>query len=417
MFVGSLVAVMGFVGLATEGGMWYGVRRNAQNAADAAAIAGALAMAQGGADADAVQVGKTLATLNGFTAGAGTTVTVTPLATTGGSGYRQVKAVVSEQMVPLLSSLFIGTSPVVGATATAGVQSVGTACALSLASDMVVSGTANSILCTFASNATSPTAMNVTGIAKVASLNTAGGCCGAGTVTVSGRPVAAFQPPAINPYVAADTAALPGFTAATCDPVPGIVGGQINMVPYETSHRAYCSSTIVNGAPTWQLAAAALVKFVPGTYFFQETSIDWTTGTVQCAGTCINGTQGVTIVLTGGTGNIGTLTIGQNARITLVANSAPAVAALKGLLFYGRGLSAVSLNLVVTGTIPSMRGGLYFPNANMVFTGNATGSGASTCLMLMARSVTFMSSSRINWQSCATFGTALPQTQAVRLVQ
>src|SRR5580658_1563754 len=43
VFALSALVIIGFVGFATEAGVWYEVRRTAQGAADAAAIAGALA--------------------------------------------------------------------------------------------------------------------------------------------------------------------------------------------------------------------------------------------------------------------------------------------------------------------------------------------------------------------------------------
>jgi hypothetical protein len=72
-------AVIGMVGLGTEGGSWYLSRRDAQNAADAAAYAGAarLSLAQSGlslsltsARTQARDAANDTATLNGFTMGA-----------------------------------------------------------------------------------------------------------------------------------------------------------------------------------------------------------------------------------------------------------------------------------------------------------------------------------------------------------
>jgi hypothetical protein len=51
----GLVVLLGFTSLAIDGGMIYSDRRQAQNAADAASLAGALAKANGGTDAEAVQ--------------------------------------------------------------------------------------------------------------------------------------------------------------------------------------------------------------------------------------------------------------------------------------------------------------------------------------------------------------------------
>ena len=47
VFALAASALLGLVGLATEGGTWYLEKRHGQNAADAAANAGALALALG----------------------------------------------------------------------------------------------------------------------------------------------------------------------------------------------------------------------------------------------------------------------------------------------------------------------------------------------------------------------------------
>src|SRR3954462_4950946 len=84
----SLTVVIGMVGLGTEAGTWYLTRRNAQNAADPAAYAGAvrLAFAQNGlvppvalaaAQTQAIAAATETAQRNLFTTGtANTTVTV-----------------------------------------------------------------------------------------------------------------------------------------------------------------------------------------------------------------------------------------------------------------------------------------------------------------------------------------------------
>src|SRR5579859_8011289 len=46
-FAAGAAALFGFIGLATEGGTWYLEKRHGQNAADAAAMAGALALSNG----------------------------------------------------------------------------------------------------------------------------------------------------------------------------------------------------------------------------------------------------------------------------------------------------------------------------------------------------------------------------------
>jgi len=61
-----IVALLGFAGLVIDGGNFYAERRQAQNAADEAALAAAYEMSYGGSDADAVAAALENATANGY---------------------------------------------------------------------------------------------------------------------------------------------------------------------------------------------------------------------------------------------------------------------------------------------------------------------------------------------------------------
>jgi hypothetical protein len=62
----ALVGLLAFTALAIDGGMVYSDRRHAQNAADAAALAGALSKANQGTDAEAIQAALDVAAENNF---------------------------------------------------------------------------------------------------------------------------------------------------------------------------------------------------------------------------------------------------------------------------------------------------------------------------------------------------------------
>ena len=82
----SATVVMGFAGLAVEGGSWYETRRAAQTAADTAAFAGATTVAFQGA---AITVARETTARNGFTNGVDdTTVTVNNPPTSGSLSQR-----------------------------------------------------------------------------------------------------------------------------------------------------------------------------------------------------------------------------------------------------------------------------------------------------------------------------------------
>ncbi len=62
----AFVVLLGFTALAIDGGMVYSDRRQAQNAADAAALAGSLQKAEGRTDAEAVQKAGEVLDVNGY---------------------------------------------------------------------------------------------------------------------------------------------------------------------------------------------------------------------------------------------------------------------------------------------------------------------------------------------------------------
>jgi uncharacterized membrane protein len=63
----SIVVLLGFTALAVDGGMIFSDRRHAQNAADAAALAGALQKSNLQSDAVVIQAAERSVESNGFT--------------------------------------------------------------------------------------------------------------------------------------------------------------------------------------------------------------------------------------------------------------------------------------------------------------------------------------------------------------
>src|ERR1700756_4745221 len=125
----AAIPMIGLVGFGTEAGAWYLVRRHAQNAADAAAYAGAYALIAGN---NATTKAKEFATRNGFTDGTtlsyGATQAVT-IATTATS----VTATVKQFQPPIFVRLFGRSSNVlIQATATGQIQNPEKVCALGL---------------------------------------------------------------------------------------------------------------------------------------------------------------------------------------------------------------------------------------------------------------------------------------------
>ena len=108
----AMVPLLGMVSLGTEVGSWHVTRRHAQNAADAAAIAGATALAVND-PTGAVTAGQAFANSNGFatgggcpsTATTGQTVCITPSGTGAGhDGHGRRHTVRDADLYPMVRS-------------------------------------------------------------------------------------------------------------------------------------------------------------------------------------------------------------------------------------------------------------------------------------------------------------------------
>ncbi len=188
-------------------------------------------------------------------------------------------------------------------------------------------------------------------------------------------------------------------------------------MPYETSGRAYCSASEVVGGGNLVVSSGVTVNVPSGTYFFNNVSLIVTAGgKIACAATCTpGGSYGTTFVFTGTAGSIGTVNI-TGGTVTLIPLKTNATfSALSGILFYGRGTATATIAQSNTIGKQPIGGGIYFPNSTLLFTGNT--SSQSSCLSLVAGTVTLYSNARLDTTLCSSYGTSLASIQGVRLVQ
>lgn len=418
LFAASAIVVMGFVGLASEAGTWYLGRRMAQDAADSAAVSAALASFYG---SDPIATGRKIAASNGFTSGDTVHVDVEVLPASGTNPNAPVRVTVSQDMAPLISALFTKTRVTVGAQSQAVVAPIGKACALATQGSLVVTGVVYAPGCILASNATTRTAIDIQAGANVLAITATavGGCCGDGALTLDpgrSRPPSPYHPQTINPFSAADTTVLPSFDPASqCDSIPAAVSAVITLEPYETTGHAYCGT-----GPTDALTVdtGTTVHAPPGTYFFWNLSLKVTDGgSIRCSdAVCAPGSgAGTTFVFVGTAGNIGTVNIdGGTVNLIPVANNAT-FPGLSGILFYGRGLVTAYIHQEPAGgtlTQP-IYGGVYFPNSALSFNVNLP----STCLSVVAQSITLWGEQQMDATDCQSANTALAIVQGVHIVQ
>jgi Flp pilus assembly protein TadG len=447
VFALGATALFGLVGLATEGGSWYLEKRHGQNAADAAATAGALALASGSSGSAAVTSATSLATSNNYTSGTngGTTTTVTinygsyrgGTFTAGGASPNAIKAVVTRSPPRMFSGLFLKNNPSISETAVAVISANGgNACVLAKHTGLSFGGSTSISLsnCSMASNATGSNAISFGGNKATVSggtLISSGGCSNCGNS--SGYML--YQPPTTDPYVSIQSLTMPPEAASktTCQNMPTLSGTVTlnSSYTYEKSTKMFCSGKY-NGTTftgDLSLSSGVTLDLSPGTYIFYDASISVNGGATLKCSTCTPGGAGVTIVLTGDVSgnksNIGTLSINGGANVDL---NAPATnsfnAAFNGVLFYmdknalptnGNGNAPVSLN--GNGNV-HLTGGMYFPSVNVNYSGNVSSSNSATaCTELVGDSINFTGNSTLNINGCAADGTNVAQTKSVQLVQ
>jgi hypothetical protein len=339
----ALVALMGFVALAVDIGFMWGARRRMQTAADAGAIAGAIASRQG---YNVTLAAKDATSLNGFTDGTGG-VTVTPTYPySGGSCSANCVEVKIDQAQPTYFLRVLGFPLIdVKARAVAGTTKDSNDCmyALGPASPALkVTGnpTVNSS-CGAVADTSAQCGGNFTFTAPIGVVGTQSGCPSS---TVTG----------ISPV--ADPFAYLGSSPPTCS---GNSSQTINNGQTVTlSPGSYCNGITIHGGAT--------VTFSSGTYNLGSSGLTITGGT-------ITGT-GVTFVSTGADSFTGSPTINLSAPTsdTNVTNGSGNSVNVKGILFWGTSSSASTISGTGTSTFD---GALYFPNSELKYAGTSSGSG------------------------------------------
>jgi Flp pilus assembly protein TadG len=401
----ALVPLIGVVALGTEAGSWYVTRQHAQNAADGAALSGALGIANTNGNLQ-----PNFGTLNGFSSN----VTTTQGTYTIGSGFQQggispnaVQAVVTQCQPQAGLSLLI-----FPATATANcnaknvtiqaraVASVVTPanppCVLALTGSITFHDSAvtvNAPNCGFASNAPgvgfdfngNPSRVNV------ASLTTTGSCSGSSTYCSK---VLTYAPPVINPFSALDTAMNALNTSAW--------GNCSSLTPYTASNPCKNSG---GGTITTN-----------GVYFFSGLSLNG-----QNSLSTATNVQATIILLPGSSLRmVGGTSIDITAQSTVLTSQLP-----PGLQSVASLLSDVAFYDTESGT-PKINGNpnitfggvFYVPNMDLSFKGHPSITPTNTvnnCSELIAASIEFVGSPTYSNTGCAS--SVVPRSQYVALVQ
>lgn len=331
--VGS-TAFLGMAALATQGGVWFAARRNAQTAADLAAYAGVAQLAWQGSGSTgqtaASSVGASVAATSSFAterdpqtgAPGRTTVRVTPgvwaantsTFTASTASPNAVEVTIDQTQRLGLAALISSTAPVVRVRAIAAITNSSDACILSLTGQTTITGnnTIGAPNCSINSNRQGTsidcgTSAQIDILAFRAVGEVASQCDGL-------APISERQIPASDPYAHLKGVTLPTFQNNDCQntntngnqPIRSTTstGSLWQPRPYNYNSGNIAYTTLTAVCDDISLQSGDELRLVPGTYFFADASLSVHGGTVHCP-TCTS-TTGVTLVftqLTHGNGN------------------------------------------------------------------------------------------------------------------
>lgn len=360
-------ALVGFVGLGTETGLWFYKHQAMQGAADSGAISAATA-AYNISSVNWTLQANAVTSSYGFVNGTnGTTVTVNNGPTSGNyvGDKTAFEVIVQQPQARLFSALWVSSPTLVKARAVARFND-GLDCVLSLdrtaSGATTVQGTANVNLtkCSLYdnSNAASALTMNGGGQISAASVDAVGGISSTSGITAQNIQQNTGSP-AVDPYANVPNPSPTGTVNTSCDKTGSCPSG-----------------TLSPGIYNYGMDIKGTVTLSPGIYYIEGGGL-----TVE-AGAVLTGNN-VTLVLTQNTSN-SVLKINGNSTVSLTA---PTTGATAGIVIFGdRTQSGKSLTFNGGGQ-ERLTGAIYAPTASVQYGGGAND--PNSCTQLIADTVTF----------------------------
>ena len=398
VMVGAGASVMiGGAGLGVDTVQWYLWKRQLQQAVDSGALAGALALSQGG--------GYDTAVRSDLTANANTTVTVesisNPPATgawTGNTNAVEVIATTSRALP--FSSLFLSSAPIIRARAVAASASAGEHCVIALASTgtgISVPGSADVQLgCGVAANSEGSKAIDLSGTSmlEASPLSSVGGISATPDNYPAGTDLQPYGPPQADPLAGR------GLTVPTTPSV--CKANSFQTQPSEVvsiTPGRFCNGMALKGD----------VTMAPGVYIIDR-------GSFQVNSQARVRGNGVTIVLTGSaTNNIATVDIMGGATVNLKAPTAAQDPYWRSILFFQDPRASESANNIAGGSTLELEGVLYMRRGNLDFTGN---SGQHTeCLLIVANRVSLSGTTQLDNDCPTDYSDINLSSRRVRVVE
>jgi len=373
MFALILPVIVGFVGLGVEVTYWFGQKRNLQNAADAAAIAGSYELAEDRAS-NMLVVATREAKSNGWKSASGSIAvrsfgynTTYPASGSYTADKGAVEVVLTRDENLMFAGYFMSGPITINARAV-GLSVAGAAqdCLLALGSAneakaLWVSGAAVVTMsgCTASTNSSHIAAVTTTSGLTVDCVYSSGGISGSPSTTVCSG-AKSNQPMVIDPYEAAVTKPTDSdFSSCTA------YSGAASIVPSDS--------------PLCRLNLTGALTMAAGTYYIDRGDLSIT------GGGALDATDGVTIVFgdSTGSGDCGGIIISGNSNVDITP---PTSGNFSGLAFYRSSDCDANEDFVFNGNNDSVViGAVYNPSAGIKLTGS--GVVGSTCLQLISDSV------------------------------
>jgi Flp pilus assembly protein TadG len=373
-----MTSFAGLIALSVDVSDWYGTKSAMQSAADAAALGGAYSLYNGGSNDQATSAATTDARLNlgGFGAGAAINVAID-------SSTQTVTATLSKHADVMLSGLFLGTAPLITASAKAGlatgnsgtpmcllVTSPSAPATLKLSGSSSIQGSG----CRIVVNSTSSSAVSLDGSTRINSKS----ICGPGGAVISGSPV-------VNPAMT-NCAAVSDPLASW--PVPSAANptNPCNYTNFQTYGNNYYKYTKPDGSTFSNTAGLATISLSPGVYcggisfgaytnaMFQPGIYVLRNGGLNTSGNTTAAGTGVSFYLTG----VGTAMQLQKDYVDLSAQTtltitAPTTGPMAGIAIYEDRTAATGTitNTLSGNSTVNLTGVLYFGNQNVVVSGSS----------------------------------------------
>jgi Flp pilus assembly protein TadG len=389
-------ALVGFVGVGTDIGLWYYAHQAMQSAADSSAVSAATAYSVSNTRDLSGQANAVAASYGFINGTAGTVVTVNrpPLSGTHTTAQNAVEVIIQQPQNRLFSALW--SSQQVNVTArSVALGDGGLACVLAL--DPTASGAATAQGsttvalngCSLFSDSNDASSVTVGGSAQITALSVGavGGIPSTSGITTT-LGVSGGDAPISDPYA---NTSYPAF--AGCDHHNYTAKNLVTIDP-----GVYCGGITLN--------AGANVTLNPGIYYLDQGDLS-VNGSATLTGT------GVTLVFTSSNGkNYSTATINGGATVNLTAPTSGPTAGI--VIFADRNMPVGTAFKFNGGATQVLSGAVYVPKGAVTYAGGA--GTTNGCSQLIGDTVTFTGNSNFAI-NCSGKGTKPIGSSTAKLVE